>query len=416
MQKINVCISRQRDQIEECWTQKDVLVVCSEIMDKLYVHTENLDITLTRDLIKKSFRHSLELDLKDVIFFMSKKIVIKKFIKKEKVKKEGINKRFGGLPPEELEKIKAQYFARSMWYQIEPKVYLLLENELNFAIITNDFFISNYIKYFQALFVDIVSSTMQEEPQIVESFANFLLREHFDAMLLLIAKELARMASKREGDAEAFIRYYNGDTILTPDGKQFVKPSIIDEQNNNWNALTVMSMAMQFYQQQTKIKSAENALEPYKQAIDTHDAQHEELKQNIEKLANEKEEFEGSSKDFFKELEEDKKKLDTLKNENKKNPSTELNEKINELSTRVKRSYKKEEEIFTQRKDIDNKISSLNTRVTNHKTERKTMFKKYENSKKKIDTLKEEFMPIEKKYEIAMSALAKTISQKPRQV
>lgn len=416
MQKINLTISQNRKEIDECWTQKNVLVVCSHIMTDLYQHTEELESSIGSELIKKSFRHSLNLNLKDAIFFMSKKVVVKKFMEKEKEKKEEINKRFGGLPPEELEKIKATYFAQSLWIQIEPRVYDLLEETLNFAVISNDFFVSNYIKYLQNIFTDIVSETMQEEEQIIESFANFLLREHFDAILLLIAKHLAKKASKREGDAEEFLRYYNGDTMLTPDGRQLIKPDILDKHNNHWNALTVMSMSMQYYHQLDKIKHSKEELEPYKKEIDSHDSQHEELANMIEDLTIEKEEFEEESQEFFKETERQKNELAELKKEASENPSDELNGEINALSTQIKRSYRQEELIFTKRKELDKKISSLNTRVGNHKIERVTMFKKYEKSKNKVDTLQEEFHTIDNKYELAMSALAKTLSKKPRPV
>jgi len=414
MQKINLTITRHREEIDACWTQKNVLVVCSEIMTDLYSHTKSLDSSIANELIKKSFRHSLQLNLKDVIFFMSKKLVVKKFMEREK--QEPINKRFGGLPPEELEEMKATYFAQSLWFKIEPKVYELLENDLNFALITNDFFISNYIKYLQNIFTDIVSETMQEDEQIIESFSNFLLREHFDSLLLLIAKHLAKQASKREGDAEGFLRYYNGDTMLTSEGKPIIKPDIIDKYNNHWNALTIMSMSMQYYHQLTKIKASKEELEPYKQEIDIHDSQHKELAKMIESLAKEKEEFEENSQEFFKETEKQKAELIELKKEAKTNPSDKLNADINELSTKIKRSYRKEEQIFDQRKEIDKKINSLNTKIGNHKIERVTMFKKYEKSKQKVDVLQEEFHTIDDKYELAMSALAKTLSKKPRPV
>ena len=414
MQKMNLTIEGHRQEIDDCWTQKNVLVVCSEIMTDLYNHTKTLESSIANELIKKSFRHSLKLNLKDAIFFMSKKVVVKKFMEKEKEKKEDINKRFGGLPPEELEKMKATYFAQSLWFKIEPKVYELLEDDLNFALISNDFFTSNYIKYLQNIFADIVSETMQEDEQIIESFSNFLLREHFDALLLLIAKHLAKQASRREGDAEGFLRYYNGDTMLTLDGKPLIKPDIIDKYNNHWNALTIMSMSMQYYHQLTKIKASKEELEPYKQEIDMHDSEHKELANMIENLAKEKDEFEENSQEFFKETEKQKLELVELKKEAKTNPSDKLNADINGLSTKIKRSYRKEEQIFDQRKEIDKKINSLNTRIGNHKIERVTMYKKYEKSKQKVDVLQEEFHTIDGKYELAMSALAKTLSKKPR--
>jgi len=414
MQRMNLTIEDYRKEIDDCWTQKNVLVVCSEIMNDLYKHTETLESTIANELIKKSFRHSLKLNLKDAIFFMSKKVVVKKFMEKEKEKKEEINKRFGGLPPEELEKMKATYFAQSLWFKIEPKIYELLEDDLNFALISNDFFVSNYIKYLQNIFADIVSETMQEDEQIIESFSNFLLREHFDSILLLIAKHLAKQASKREGDAEGFLRYYNGDTILTPSGKPMIKPDIIDKHNNHWNALTIMSMSMQYYHQLTKIKASKDELEPYKKEIDTHDSEHQELSNTIESLAKEKEEFEENSQEFFKETEKQKQALLELKKEAKTNPSDKLNTDIKEISTKIKRSYRKEEQIFDKRKELDKKISTLNTRIGNHKIERVTMFKKYEKSKQKVDVLQEEFHTIDGKYELSMRALAKTLSTKPR--
>jgi len=415
MQKINVCISQESESLEDCWRQEDVLVVNNAIMDKIYVHTEGLSTGLTRDLIKKSFRHTLKLHTRDAIFFMSRKVVVKKFIQKKK--EERTNKRFGGIPPEELEKIKAQYFAQSLWIQIEPRVDDLLDNELNFENISNEFFTANYIRYLQDVFIDIVSATMQEEDPVIESFANFLLREHFDAILLIIAKRLAFQASKREGDAEGFLRYYNGDTILNKDGKPLIKPDLIDENHNRWNALTVMSVTMQYYNTLKKIKLSEEQLEPYRVELDEHDKEHDDLKQEIENLSDEKDNFESESQDYFKKTEEKKDELKELKlqeSRESENVPAALKERINQISAELKRSYREEEKIFNGRKELENRISALNTKISNHKTERKNILKRYEGSKKKLESLNDEFNPVKDKYDLAMSTLAKTLSKKPK--
>ena len=428
IQKVSTSIIEESKNIEKCWTQKNVLIVSKDIMKSLHVHTDSIENKKKRELIKKSFRHSLKLSPRDIVFCMDKRIVVVKFISreernrlcgtKEKIKKEQIcNTRFAGLPPEEMTKLKTKYFSDNIWNQVEPALEDLMDKKLDFAHISNEYFSKNFIKFLQSIFKKIVLvATEIEEIEVVNVLTNFLLREYFDKILRFMARRLTRQASMREGDAEAFIRYYNGETVLSLSGKPMIKPLIMDSENNNWNALTIMSITIQYTQQLNMIKTQEDQLKPYEKALTMHNDEYQKLELQKKQINNEKDEFEKGAKEFLLESRDKKNELGVLKKQlgaMGKEVSSDILKEVNSLSVEYKNSFKREEEIFHQRKAIEKKTGALNVRINNHKTERKLIIKKLDAAKNKIKALYDEFEPMELKYEIAVSALAKTIILKP---
>lgn len=416
LKKINESIIFHLKEIEKCWVQKNVLVIEKPIMDILYEHTKDLTSSEVHALIKRSFRVTLKLDTRDAIFFMNKKVVIKKFIHKEKIQKE-VNARFGGLPPEELEKLVVKYFPKDIWDKVEEKVEELMESELDFVSISNSFFMDNYLKLLQKIFVKIVVNTVNdnEEKDVISALVNFLLRKYFDAILLIMAKELAALAGNHDGTAEAFLRYYNGDTIVDANKKPLIKPQIIDDTKKVWHPSAVISMSLQHFQQLRKIQFQEAKFNPYKEEYEAHEQERKNLEVQVKNLTTAKETFDNSSKEFIEEVKSTKKELDELRDKAKKAGTevpVELSDRINVLSIMFKNSYRKEEKIFDERKVMEKNMTDLNARIVNHKAEHKVMLVKMESVKETLKTFKDELEPINIKYEVAMKALAKTLSKK----
>lgn len=416
LQKINESITANLKEIEKCWVQKNVLVIEKSIMDIFYEHTKGLTTPEVHALMKKSFRDTLKLDTRDAIFFLNKKVVIKKFIHKEKIEKK-INARFGSIPPEELEQLVVKYFPKDIWSIIEPKVESLMEAELDFVSITNKFFMDNYLKFLQRIFIKIVVDvvTNKEEKEVIGALGTFLLRKHFDAILLIMAKELAALASNHDGTAEEFLRYYNGDTIVDTNKKPFIKPQIIDASKKVWHPSAVISMSLQHFQQLKKIQFQEAKFNPYKEEYEAHEQERKNLEVQIKNLSTAKDTFDKTSKEFIEEVKATKNELNELREEAKKfqtETPVELSDKINILSLMYKNSYKKEEKIFDERKEMEKNMSDLNTRIINHKAENKVMQAKMESAKETLKSFKDELEPINIKYEVSMHALAKTLSKK----
>jgi len=415
LKKINTSISSLSKEIEECWTQKNVLVIEKDIMDVLYAHVKELTPPEIQALMKKAFRDTLNLHSRDAIFFLNKKLVVKKFIHKEKIKKD-CNTRFGSIPAEELEKLIVKYFPEDIWERVYTELENLVTSSLDFRSITNKYFMDNYIKLFQKIFLKIViEQAKDEEKEVINGLANFLLRKYFDDMLFVLAEELTKLASNKEGSAEAFLRYYNGDTIFDDEKRPFIKPQIIDAKNKVWHPSAIMSMTLQHFQQLKKIQFQEEKYSPYKKEFEEHEQERKNLEVQIKNLLIVKETFEKNSQEFIKEVKANKIELDGLREEAKAlgtNVPLEISDKINILSIMYKNSYKKEEKMFDERKDMEKKMTNLNTRIVSHKAEHKAMELKMESVKEMLETYKEELAPINTKYDVAMHALAKTLSKK----
>lgn len=222
------------------------------------------DTDKIRPLIRAAVRHNFELGSKDIILFMRKKMYVRTFVDMRVLK--GENQRFLGASPEELEEIYEHYFPEDfekIVLELAPEVF---KDALDFSTIDSMTFRSKYINVFRTL-VDVAMANYVSEldEQTVMALNGFVLRIHFDALLYQCAEMLVDMVMKRDKNADVFLRFYNGETILDASGKKITKPFIVDVNNNTWNYNSIFSVMKQYEQYLTKhekqlqlVKEAEN--------------------------------------------------------------------------------------------------------------------------------------------------------------
>lgn len=250
-----------------------------ELMDNLWCFPEDAlkplyetfkDTSVTgniekiRPFVRTSVRQNFELVNKDIILFMRKKLYVRTFVDVHVSK--GENQRFLGASAEDLEEIYQKYFPENfedILLELAPDVFA---DVLDFSLIDSMTFRSKYINVFRAL-VDVAMSSYvgRLDKNTVMALNGFVLRIYFDPILQLCATTLIAMVMKRDKNADAFLRFYNGETILDGSGNKIKKPFIVDVNNNTWNYNSIFSIMNQYEQylkkhskQLTLVDEAEN--------------------------------------------------------------------------------------------------------------------------------------------------------------
>jgi len=166
-------------------------------------------------------------------------------LKKKRDEKE---KRYEGLPKEELEKLKAEVFKSEE--EIEKLfvgiVNQALKNELNFQRISNVHFMQNNIKIVQGYLFDFLKKIIKNADEVlITGFGNFIMREQFDFIFKLKSNDLLRKVMNDNNNAEAFINYYNGKIEEDFSGK-YKRPEISDQRNATLSPNRVISSVKQY--------------------------------------------------------------------------------------------------------------------------------------------------------------------------
>lgn len=257
-----------------------LLLIPAEIKDtlfKLYLDKQ-MPIDKARHLTRQQVQPIFNLSERDIVFFLRGRMWIRYFTPPKNVP-DGKDKRFAGESAEQLDAMYKRYFPKGMWKDIESILGEVLEEKLNFSIIDNATFSKTFIPVFRGmieiLLIDVMSP---KDCDKIEGLTGYILRIHFDKILLYTAKNLLLFVENRDKNAEIFIKEFSDDTLIDSSGKKTKKYAIVDEKQQTWNYVTILSILLQYKQAKLRIISQNKILADIK----------EQLKQYDENLTSEK--------------------------------------------------------------------------------------------------------------------------------
>lgn len=213
---------------------------------------------LSNEEIKEQIRDRLsvlfELDEDEIILFLRNNIYIRKNVAAQK-KREAQERRFAGKSPEEMKELCTDYFPDGIWPGIEALLPDTIEDRLNFSTISNRKFIKTFIPVFRSMVEIMLLEKIKDlgRDDLI-AFSGFTLRNNFDAILTVTAKNLLEHIEKRDKNAETFIKYYDGSVIIDDEGKKVVQHAILDVHNQKWNYSSILSILMQW--KEAKVRAA----------------------------------------------------------------------------------------------------------------------------------------------------------------
>ncbi|MCL4430830.1 MAG: hypothetical protein M1300_00730 [Epsilonproteobacteria bacterium] len=348
---------------------------------------KNESMDKARKMLRLQIQPIFNLGERDITFFLRGRIWIRYYTPPKKVP-EGEDKRYAGESQEELATMYQTYFPNGLWKDIESILNEVLEEKLNFSVIDNATFTRTFIPVFRGmieiLLIDIMNP--KDRPKI-EGFTGYILRIYFDRILLYTAKNLLLFVENRDKNAEVFIKTFSDDTLIDSTGKKTKKHPIVDEKQQTWNYVTILSILMQYKQAKLRIISQNNILSTVK----------EQLKQSEENLKLENHNLE---------VQEDK--IDKIV---KKLADTELVNFKNNKANDSKHA-KRYEDLSSMKRTEENELYLIKNRIANTTIELGRQQKKLRHEKEAKNILNEQTEPLKETYERIAKALALVLTKR----
>lgn len=380
-----------------------------------------------RELFKSVLKLYLGLSARDAIFFVDDGVLIKQFheTKTEPAKsaKSDIGKlstsskrNYEGLDKKFLAEIDKKTAADGIKKKITNLCADLVKGQLNPSEHDNGAFGKSFVPVLQERFLKFVPDDERiDTPELKQSIANYLLREHFDFCTYQFAHCIVGKLIAKEPKIDAFIKFYDGSVSFSPDGKRFTRPDITDKEGNRWNSATIFQVAMQrkvgldkIARNAEAIKLTEDTIEKFKadiikqtKLIDTNLSVSASFEAEIQK----KLEVSTKAKENIFEL---KRRL--LSAGKTGEASKEIQNKINALSIQIKQLDRDEKHIFGEKKKIDAEIEKAKARIITYQKDQASYEYKLTKDKEQKEQLAKNQIPLEEKYEVVITAFSKAIA------
>lgn len=389
----------------------DTLTIPTDrLLSELGITIESLTVD-EKESLKQKLKKHLGLCDKDLIIFLNDKVVIKKFkspIDETVVKRE---RRFNGLPKEELELLRSSIFESP---EAEEQIFIdvieaALESELNFGSITQEFFVKNYIKILQKAIFDFLNENLTEDSAALDGLSSLLLREHWILIHTKMASKILELIGQRNLNTENFLKKYSGEIEVDHEHNKYKQPDILDKSGIRWGVPSIVSVAMQR-------KKALESLEKKHKII--HDLKKEiiELQHSVEKVDEECMQLDHEMAAVQKELDligesesvinfEIKALRDLLK-KSKDEDKKEIQSKISEKTLSLKRIVIQEEGIFGRRKKLEQQHKITASKSDKIKFEISKLQKRQKDEEEKIVQFVKSQYGVEEKYELLTEAVA----------
>lgn len=371
------------------------------LFERFGIPLENLSPEI-KERIKQRVKEQLKMSEKDVVLFLNDKMVIKKFKQspeeEERIRREQIR---SSLSKEKLSMLKRSIFEnmeaeREIINGIAERI---LENELDFRIISHDYFTKNYIKVFQTNIVDFLKEYMEEEDVTLEVLASLLIKENWMLIHKKMALSIQELVTDKNPNAEAFLKKYSGEVEVDENRNKFRMPEIIDKSGAKWHLSTITSILMQRIKIHETTSSRQAFILTLIEQITELSHKIEGLNEEIGKVKKDLDVIETENRDVSKEEAQIEKELSDLKwaqnscqnDDERKKIQTDIREK----TLTLKKVTVKEDALYENRKklEIQNKLLSQDreklkfdlSRLEKRRREEESKIAKFLASQKDLD-------------------------------
>ncbi|MDP2078627.1 MAG: hypothetical protein Q8N01_08320 [Sulfuricurvum sp.] len=384
--KLLIDISQQKDAYRTLPYLLSIPEKTRDLLLKGFID-KNESMEKARKMLRLQIQPIFNLGERDITFFLRGRIWIRYYTPPKKVL-EGEDKRYAGESQEELAAMYKLYFPNGIWKDIESILSEVLEEKLNFSIIDNATFAKTFIPVFRGmieiLLIDVMSPNDRHK---IEGFTGYILRIYFDKILLCTAKNLLLFIEKRDKNAEVFIKTFSDDTLIDSSGKKTKKHAIVDEKQQTWNYVTILSILMQYKQAKLRTVSQNNILSTAKG----------QLKQSEENLK-----FETHSQEI------QEAKIDKII---KKIADSELVNFQNNKGSDPAQT-KRHEDLLSIKRTEENELYLIKNRIANTIIELSRQKKKLKHEIEAKNILNEQIEPLKETYERIAKALALVLTKR----
>lgn len=393
--------------------REDLLVIAEPIlarmMDIIKTHQPPVD---AKDAVRRALRSAFGLSSKDAVIFLDSKAYVRFFIEPQKQVYGRVDRRFGGLPPEELEKLKHEIFKDSVTNALQEIVDELLGEELNFSTISNEAYEKGSLVRIQAKIVDYLQQRMDHEREILEAFGAYLLRENFQMIHEELAQALLEKVTAGDDGAERFIKYYSGDTAVI-DGQKYQLPEIVDRNEMRWNFSTIKAISTQYHRDRAQIESRMEQVQLSRDEYEGLDDQIAKAKLELERAKKSQLSVKIAVEENGNTLSKLRESLaEARKEAARKGESEEVKSSIATLNNQIREATSKDEALFKDRSRADMQVKECEKQLETLERKKVTLERKLKEDQERLS----EWMKTQKemidKYEVMVEALARALMKK----
>lgn len=421
VEKVLLILDLEKEDILKSAPREDLIAISDSLLIRLHSSIENECPQVDKkEILKVAVTKSFSLTEKDVVVYLKGKLFIRLFkgaVKKAKIATSqsssgGKEKRFNGLPPEELNKLNKEIFPKGVESDLPTLTKIIIGNGIDFSRINNDFYEKNHIQIIQKSFKDFLSKKVNVEQFVLDGFVNFIFRETFELVHKHLAINLIETFYLQKGTAEDFLKYYSGNTVVA-DGGKYKLPMIIDANGGEWKVPVIKTIVKQRFVNIDKIKEKEKMIAKVHNSIKTAAKNYEKYSQALESSQANTEKNEEELNELLGILMDKRKILKAKREELKKNPTDEvLSKEINDFALEIKGDARREAELLQLRVRLEKEINVFNHKSISEKQQVEALQKKVEEDMEKLQEFAESVKDIEDKYQILIDALTKALLKK----
>lgn len=404
-------IKLESERISKLENREDIIVIDKELSAKLQQMASMVEFIDYKDAIRVAVREALDLDSKDAVLFLNNQIYIRQFLTEEKRSTMKSERRFGGLPQEELERLKTELYEDSVMNIFKEVVKELTKTDLNFSKISNEFFEKNAVALLQASVISSLRDRLNYEDEILESFSGYLMRENFIEIHEELAGSLLEKISNGDKNAEKFIKYFTGD-IAVIDGEKYRLPEIGDEKSSRWNFSTIKAMTTQYTHSVKQIDERVTKAKEAQLEYDSYSEQIERAKLDLERAKKDFDRAKINVDESGVRLAALREELASARRDALKDKNSDLEPRITELSNRVKGCVAEDEEFFKERTRAELAVKDTE-RLLQQLEQKKILAKrKIADEQDRLQVIVKNQQELSKRYQSMQKSIAKAMTKR----
>ena len=378
----------------------ETLYCFDEAVTQALVEKLNLEEEAFRETVRSAIPYVFDLGERYSILFGNEKIIIRTFIEKG-----GNEKRYSGIPKEDLEAL-AQTIFQDIKADFITIFTPILEKRVDFSTINNLYFEVNIIKIIQKELMTFLKKKVSQDTETIKALANYILRENFYNAHEILAKKLLANVIARELNCETFLSYYIKGTI-SEGGIKYKVPSLLDKDGVMWSIPNIKNVTMQYENLQKDLQKKVDIIEKMEDVLDHID---EDIKSEKETLLAVKRESLKASQGLINIV----KNLDVCRQSIKVVRSSKTVDQVKEkaLVEQLQNLLKQENDFVTKNQSSDPAITKQENRVRNIISKKESTIIRLNTEIDKVEAMEEKSEKLISRYNQILSSLATALSQK----
>lgn len=393
--------------------RQDLLIVSEGLLGRLQQILSTCQPAVdAKDAIRRALRKAFELSCKDAVVFLNGQAYVRIFVPQHKRVYGNVDRRFGGLPPEQLERLKHEIFKDSVASSLQALINELLENELNFSQLGNEGYEKGALVLIQAKIVDFLQGRMEHDREVLEAFGAYLLRENFQMIHEELAQALLEKVMAGDAGAERFIKYYSGDVAMI-DGQKYQLPEIVDRHEMRWNFSTIKAIASQYHRDRTQIEGRMEQVQVTRDEFEGIDDEIAKARLELERAKKAQLSVKIAVEENGNALAKLREALaEARKEAARKGESEEVKASIAALNNQIREATAKDEALFKERSRADMQVKECEKQLDALERKKLTLERKLKEEQDRLQGWMKTQQEMIDKYEVMVEALARSLMKK----